>query len=223
MNPKIYIISGLGADERVFQLLDLSAYEVVYIQWIQPHKKEKIEHYAARLLAQINTENPIIIGLSFGGMMAIEISKLIPTQKIILLSSAKTKNEIPPYLKFLGHLGIDYIVPTFFLQQSNNLVNWFFGVRGPFETTLLKQILKDMNPIFFKWAIHQVLHWRNTFIPPGLIHIHGTADRLLPVQFVKADEQIPHGGHFMVLTYATLISARLNTLLSAEMETQKMI
>lgn len=223
MKPKIYIISGLGADKRVFQLLDLSAYEVVYIQWIQPLKKEKIEHYAYRLLAQISSAKPIIIGLSFGGMMAIELSKLIPTQKIILLSSAKTKNEIPTYLRFLGQLGLDYVVPAFLLQQSNSLVNWFFGVRGAFETKLLKQILKDMNPVFLKWAIHQVLHWQNTFIPSNLIHIHGTADRLLPIQFVAADELIPNGGHFMVLTFSTLISTRLNALLSAEIETQKII
>lgn len=213
MKPKIYILSGLGADERVFQLLDFTAFDVVYIQWIRPEKKETMTHYASRLLAQISSPNPIIIGLSFGGMMAIEIAQLIPAKKVILISSAKTKHEIPFYLRFIGHLGLDYVVPAFILQQSNFIVNWFFGVKGPFEKGLLKQILKDMDPVFLKWAIHQVLHWQNEKIPAHLSHIQGTADRLLPARFVKANEYIPGGGHFMVLTYCSNISDRLNAML----------
>jgi pimeloyl-ACP methyl ester carboxylesterase len=220
MRPKIFIISGLGADERVFQLLDLSDYEVVFVEWIKPLHKEKIEHYAARLLTQITSPNPVIIGLSFGGMMAIEISKLIPTKKIILLSSAKTKQEIPFYLKILGNLGLDYIVPSCVLKQSNIIVDWFFGVKGYFEKKLLHQILKDMDSIFLKWSIHQVLHWNNLFVPPNLTHIHGTADRLLPAYFIKANELIPNAGHFMVLTFPTLISARINALLQSEIQSK---
>lgn len=196
---KIYILSGLGADERVFQLLDLSAFDVVFIQWIKPEVKECIQDYAARLLRQIKTENPIIIGLSFGGMMAVEISKLITTQKIILLSSAKGKNEIPFYLKIMGSLGLDRIIPAWVLKQSNPIVNWFFGVSGDFEKDLLKQILKDMEPVFLKWAIHQVLNWQNEFVPQNLIHIHGTNDKLLPFRYVTADYVVRGGGHFMLL------------------------
>ena len=33
------------------------------------------------------SRNPILIGLSFGGMMCIEIAKLIPVEKVILISS----------------------------------------------------------------------------------------------------------------------------------------
>ena len=199
MKPKIYILSGLGADERVFQLLDLSAFDVVFIQWIKPEVKESIQDYAARLLRQIKTENPIIIGLSFGGMMAVELSKLITTQKIILLSSAKGKNEIPFYLKIMGSLGLDRIVPAWVLKQSNSIVNWFFGVSGDFEKDLLKQILKDMEPVFLKWAIHQVLNWQNEFVPQNMIHIHGTNDKLLPFRYVTADYVVRGGGHFMLL------------------------
>lgn len=214
MNPKIYILSGLGADERVFQLLDLSAFDVTFIKWILPDPRDSMEHYAARLLVQITTENPIIMGLSFGGMMAIEIAKIIPTQKIILLSSAKGKNEIPFYLKIIGKLGIDDLVPVVFLKQTNRIVNWFFGVRGVFEKDLLKQILKDMEPAFLKWAIHQVLNWQNEFVPQNIVHVHGTSDKLLPFCFVSADISIKNGGHFMVLHHYKELNKSLKTILS---------
>ena len=36
MAKNIYIISGLGVDERVFQKLDFSDYTTTYIKWILP-------------------------------------------------------------------------------------------------------------------------------------------------------------------------------------------
>jgi pimeloyl-ACP methyl ester carboxylesterase len=217
-NPKVYVLSGLGADERVFQLLDFTGFEVVYVQWITPLPNEKIEAYAARLLQQIDEDHPILIGLSFGGMMSIEIAKLIPTQKIILISSAKTRHEIPFYLKQIGRGHLDNIVPASILKQSNAVVNWFFGVHSAFEKALLQQILKDMEPVFLKWAIHQVLNWQNETIPQNLIHIHGTSDRLLPCRFVKADHLVSGGGHFMVLSHSALVSQLIKTALAASVK-----
>ena len=83
---EIYLLSGLGADERVFDFLDLSQYKVNYIRWIIPLKNELITDYASRLCTQIHSARPLLIGVSFGGMIAIEIGKLIPTEKIILIS-----------------------------------------------------------------------------------------------------------------------------------------
>lgn len=90
MQKKIYLISGLGADERMFQRLNFYNFEPVYLQWISPKKNESISDYAARLKSQITEEKPIIIGLSLGGMMAVEISKQIKTEKVVLISSIKT-------------------------------------------------------------------------------------------------------------------------------------
>lgn len=97
---EIFLISGLGADKRVFDYLDLSEYKAFHIRWIDPHPKESIESYATRLLVQITKQKPVLIGISFGGMMAIEIGKLIDTEKIIIISSAKSKKDIPS-----GYLG----------------------------------------------------------------------------------------------------------------------
>lgn len=82
MKKRIYILNGLGADERVFQLLDFSDFSPIFIQWIIPEQNESIENYASRLLQQIDTPNPLILGLSFGGMMATEISKLIDVENL---------------------------------------------------------------------------------------------------------------------------------------------
>ena len=77
MTKELYIFSGLGADERVFQRLDFPGFSTTFIKWIVPQDKETIENYATRLLDQITTTNPTLIGLSFGGLIAVEVAKQI--------------------------------------------------------------------------------------------------------------------------------------------------
>ena len=140
MTQEIYIISGLGADERVFQKLDFSGFKTTFIKWIVPLDNETIENYATRLLDQITTIKPTIIGLSFGGIVAVEIAKQIDTEKVILIASAKTKNEIPFYYRLAGQMRLHRFLPTSLLKKSNFITNWFFGTNSTFDKQLLKQI-----------------------------------------------------------------------------------
>ena len=112
MNEHIYLISGLGADERVFQNLDFGRLKPKFIKWIEPKDNETIQEYALRLSEQIDTNKPIILGVSFGGMIAIEIAKQIDYQQVILISSAKTKTEIPLIYRISGRLKLHKIIPN---------------------------------------------------------------------------------------------------------------
>ena len=199
MTKKLYIFSGLGADERVFQRLDFSGFTTTFIKWIVPQDKETIENYATRLLDQITTTKPTLIGLSFGGLIAVEIAKQIDTEKVVLISSAKTKNEIPFYYRFAGQLGLHKLLPTRLLKSSNVITNWFFGTSSTFDKQLLKQILIDTDPTFLKWAIDKVANWRNITQTYNIFHIHGTSDRILPLCFVNCHATIKDGGHLMTL------------------------
>ncbi|MBL7997769.1 MAG: alpha/beta hydrolase [Candidatus Kapabacteria bacterium] len=202
MKQELYIFSGLGADERVFQRLDFSGFSVTYIRWITPHSGETIEQYSTRLLEQITSMKPILIGLSFGGLIAIEVAKHIDTEQVILIASAKSKTEIPFYYRVAGLFGLHKLLPLAFLKHSNILTQWFFGARNMFDRQLLQQILKDTEPIFLKWAIDKVVRWTNRPVGKNVFHIHGTSDRILPVMFVSCNVRIKNGGHFMTLTHA---------------------
>lgn len=202
MTKPLYLFSGLGADERVFQRLDLSGFTVVFIKWPVPRDQETMEQYAARLLDQIPTTKPTLIGLSFGGMIAVEVARQIDTEKVILISSAKTKSEIPFYYRLAGKLNLHKLLPAALLKRSNFITDWFFGVNSAFEKQLLKQILADTDPIFLKWAIDKVVKWKNQAQTPNLFHIHGTSDKILPASFVASDAIVKNGGHLMILNKA---------------------
>lgn len=202
LSKQLYILSGLGADERAFQKLDFSGYEAHFIKWLTPYKNESIEAYAFRLVDQIQCRFPVLIGLSFGGLIAIEIAKKIPTEKVILIASAKTRNEVPFYFRLAGNLRLLRILPVRFMMRSNFITNWMFGTENDYEKKFLKQILNDTDPGFFKWAIEQVACWPNRTQLDNIYHIHGTHDRILPHTFVNGDHEISKAGHLMVYNRA---------------------
>lgn len=215
MKKSIFIFSGLGADERVFQKLDLFNFEVIYIKWIIPHTNETIEEYASRLVCQITDKTPILIGLSFGGIMAIEVSKQIETEKIVLISSVKTRKEIPFYFRFAGKLRLHKLLPAKILKSANFMTNWFFGTSSKFDKEILKQILRETEPIFLKWAIDSLLHWSHDGAIENIFHLHGTKDRILPGRYLKCDLLVKGGGHLMVLNKATEVSEIINDQLNS--------
>lgn len=211
---KLYLFSGLGADYRVLQDLDFAGYEVTFIEWIKPFENESIEDYALRLMVQIRVEKPVLIGLSFGGIMAIEVGKLIQTEQIILIASAKTKHEIPFYYRFAGSLKLNKLLPVNLLKQPNFISDWFFGVKSKKDKDLLACILHDTKADFLKWAIDKIVNWQSVSILSNIKHIHGTSDRILPYKFVSADVTIFSGGHFMTTNRAEELTLKIRELLS---------
>lgn len=211
---KVYLISGLGGDERVFSFLDLSFADPVFVPWIRPEKRESLEGYALRLARTIPDPAPVIIGVSFGGMLATEIVKANPAARAILISSNKTAKEFPSYWRVGKYIPLYRWLPGAMAGRLAYGVKWIMGRNGPAQKKLLLEIIREMDIRFVRWAIYAILHWKNQTIPANLVHIHGTNDRLLPHRLVKADFLIKGGNHVMVMDSATEISALLRQLLA---------
>lgn len=204
----IYCFSGLGADKRVFTKLDLQGHEMIFIDWKLPLPTEHLAQYAQRILQEqiLVRENIALLGVSFGGIVAGEVAKSLPTVPLVLVSSLQNATELPFYYRWAGKLYIDVLMPAFVLKQPNFLAYYFFGVAGKEEKRLLRAILKDTNSHFLKWAIRQIITWQGTTPNNPLLHLHGRQDKILPAYFVKKAYIIEQGGHFMVLNKAEEIS-----------------
>ncbi|RYE00031.1 MAG: alpha/beta hydrolase [Sphingobacteriales bacterium] len=212
--PKVYVLSGLGVDHRVFADIDFGDYEIIHIPWLQPQAREPIAAYAARLAALITDDAPTLIGLSFGGIMAREIARIIPCKKIILIASAKNQAELPVIYRLIGKTKLHQLVPGFLFTYSGWLTECFFGVKTEEEKKLLAVILKETDPIFRSWAINALLTWNNKEqAPENTVSIHGSKDRLIPGHNVAADFIVPGAGHFLTLTHAAAISVLLRKVL----------
>ncbi len=199
---KVFLIGGLGADERVFQNLTFPGFEKVFIHWLIPTKNESLEKYSKRLSEQITESNPLILGVSFGGMLAVEMMKFYTSSKVFIVSSAKTSHELPLIYRIIGRLGLLKIVPAKAFTYHTRVIDWFFGVENKWESNLLKSIIQDTNVSFLKWALQQITLWNNQTFTSNLTHIHGDKDRILPIGSSTPNYIIHGGGHFMILNRA---------------------
>ncbi len=208
---KVHFISGLGADERVFEYLSLPGLERIYVKWIIPISGESISQYARRLLPQIDTEGEVIlVGMSFGGLMAQEIAKLIPCKKIILISSVKSEQEYDWKLNMIRYTKVYKLIPTYVVRKASLLVGgYYFSIQNRREAELLREIIRQTDSHFLEWAIGQIMTWKNNASNPNLVHIHGACDRIFPPYKIDRAILIPNAGHFMVVNKCNVLSSSL--------------
>jgi pimeloyl-ACP methyl ester carboxylesterase len=210
----VYFISGLAADRSVFKHIRLpSICKPVFLDWLEPLQKETLVQYALRMAAPIDVNAPFaLVGLSFGGMIAIEIAKTHRPVCTILISSIPSIHQLPAYYKFAGRIRLHQIIPIGFLQNTA-ILKRFFTTETAEDKRMLKALIRKSRPRFVRWALHAILTWRNTEIPKSLVHIHGTKDEILPIRFTKPTHIIRGGGHLMVLNRANEISKILSDVL----------
>lgn len=208
----MYCLCGLGSDERIFSKLEWQQAEVHYLKWLMPEKDESISHYAGRMAEQIEHPNPVLIGVSFGGMMSIEIAKLIPVEKVILISSISNSKQMPLWMRACGKLKLDYLIPKGKLHDLRPLKlfspveNYFLGANTEEEKKLANEYREKVDPNYLKWSIHTILNWQNDWQPASIYHLHGTNDKIFPAAKLTPTHTVNKAGHFMVFQYPRDVS-----------------
>jgi pimeloyl-ACP methyl ester carboxylesterase len=211
---KVYCISGLGADRRVFSKLRFpQQYQVVHLSWIEPEKEEELETYAMRMAEKIDRGEPFILcGLSMGGMVASCIAARLRPTLTILLSSIPVSSELPQIYRLAGTLQLHRILPISFFTSAAMFKRYLTG-ETPADKALIRQMIRDTDEVFIRWAFSAVLRWKFSQRPEPLIHIHGTRDGILPVRHTRPTHFIKGGDHLMVLSRAEEINLLLEKLL----------
>lgn len=208
----IYCISGLGADEMAFSKLKIPDHKLVYLPWLLPNNKESISQYALRMSEGIKEKNPIVMGLSFGGMMCIEISKFLPLEKIILISSIQSAAELPWWMLGAGKLRLNKIISMRSYKILEPIQNMFLGVQSKDEIAMVRSYRKNAPEIYTNWAINEVLNWQNSWQPPVIFHIHGDKDKMFPIKNTSPTHIIKGGGHFMIMNKADAVSKSITAI-----------
>lgn len=200
----VYCLSGLGADRRIFSRISWEGIEVQYLDWLMPLPAESIQDYAGRMCEQVREEEAVLIGVSFGGMMAIEMAKHKHFGKIILVSSVRNRSELPAWMKLTGRLRLQQLMPPDKLlafklaRYVEPLENFFLGAVSQEEKALANAFRREVDKQYLRWAIHQVLEWKNDWEPVNLYHIHGDRDRIFPIGKLRPTHVLKGGTHFMV-------------------------
>ncbi len=219
MNSKtpLYFVPGLAASTKIFEFLqfDKEKYEVYTLEWLVPFSnKETIEDYSKRMAAQIKHENPVLLGVSFGGIMVQEMSKHLKTRSIVLISSVKTNKELPKRLKVIQKTQAYKLFPVKAVQNLDQFSKFLFGDFVQKRIKLYENYLTMKDEKYLIWAIYNVLHWKQTTPLPNTIQIHGTEDYVFPIKHIVKPIKIKGGTHIMILNKAKTISAIIDKELS---------
>lgn len=212
MKKHIYFVPGTAANSKIFERLKFPSdkFELHYLEWLIPLSiNESIENYAQRLCAKVKHSNPILVGVSFGGIMVQEMSKLIPCQKIVIISSVKNKYELSKRLQFIKNSKVYRIAPIQFINSIEKLLTFFYGNKTAKRIEAYRIYLSIRDPLYLKWAIKQALYWKQEKTIPGIIHIHGDKDPIFPITSITSCSTIKGGSHVMILTKAKIISSIL--------------
>jgi pimeloyl-ACP methyl ester carboxylesterase len=214
-NETIYLIPGQGADYRLFQNINLPNYDTIIINYVVPSKNETLPEYAQRISTQIDTTKGFsLIGVSFGGMLCIEISKFLNPEKIIIISSAKGVQEFPWKYKFLNRIRLYKVFGGRFYKVGALIARPIFEPISRKNNQVFKDMIKDKPPKFMTRSIHCIVTWHNTEYPENLTHIHGTKDNTLPYKRIESPITIENGSHLMVFYKADEISEIILSILN---------
>ncbi len=200
--PKIYFLTGQGADERLFKNLNLpDSVDVRHVKYFTPAKGTDMQTYARQLSAQIDTaEAFVLVGVSLGGMLAVEMSQMLHPQKTIIISSAKNRNELPERYTFQRKFKLYGIVFPGLMKAGSRLLQPLVEPDRKREKETFRAMLKAKDPLFLKRTVAMLINWQRTESPPEIIHIHGDNDHTIPIKNVDFDLKIENGSHLMTLT-----------------------
>ncbi len=198
----LYFMPGMAASPKIFEHIKLpeDKFRVHYLEWILPLKNETLQDYAFRMSKHIKHENPVLLGVSFGGILVQEISKFITAKKIIVVSSVKHHSELPRRMQIAKKTKVYKLIPTQLASKIDVFSRYIFGdniINKRLD--LYKMYLSVNDSKYLSWAIEQIINWKQTQETLKVIHIHGEKDEVFPIKNISNCIVVKGGTHIMIL------------------------
>ena len=198
----VYFMPGLAASSTIFENIQLpeDQFEMHFLEWFLPNDKESIESYAQRMTEKIQHEDPVLVGVSFGGVLVQEMAKIIQTRKVIIISSVKSNKEFPSRFKIARNTKAYKLIPTQLLADIEKLVKYAFGDNIVAKRLkLYEKYLSVRDKHYLDWSIETILCWKQKDINESVILIHGDADEVFPIKHIERCIVVKGGTHIMIL------------------------
>ncbi|MCK4562376.1 MAG: alpha/beta hydrolase [Flavobacteriaceae bacterium] len=213
----LYFMPGLAASSKIFEYLNLpnEKFELHFLNWLIPESiDETLDHYVKRLCTSIKHTNPILIGVSFGGIIVQEMSKYVHPEKVILISSIKNNSEKPKRIIFLQKTKFYKLFPANIISKIENFSTFSFNKSIKKKLELYNKYLAVRDKKYLNWAIHNVINWERENNINNILHIHGSDDEIFPIKHIKNSIVIEGGTHAMIITKAKKINTILEEIIT---------
>ena len=192
---------GMAADSAIFEhvFLPEDRFKVHLLEWEMPEPEESLEEYAKRMIKHIHHEEIALIGVSFGGVIVQEMAKFLDVNRLIIISSLKCSDELPPRMKFASKTGLFKMIPTGLATYVDHFEKFAFGDFLKKRAKLYKQYISITDKKYLNWAIKNMVNWRCEKADEKVIHIHGDKDEVFPIKNIKNAIVVKGGTHIMII------------------------
>lgn len=200
-NAPIYLIPGMTSDYPVYSRILPMLPNAFVIDFIQPNPRETLVNYASRMASQLPS-NSFIGGVSFGGIVALEVARILRPRGCIVMSSIRHPSELPPWFRVGRLLG----------GRCCSSVLGMIGFAAAMlpksvctSTTIRATKLAGMSGRWHRWATLAVIDWKpeRSFDVCPVLQIHGTADTTFPIRYTHPDIIVPDGRHALPISHPT--------------------
>ncbi len=194
-----FILPGMGASSKMYSEPHYNnLINVKFLNWPKYKGEETINDIAKSVIAEYQIEfSDIVGGSSLGGIVALEIAKILNLKKALLIGSTNDPIMINKFLKAFGKLA-DYTpinLVQFLTGKSNNdLLNMFAESDSNFIKAMCKALHRWQNPIIIEGQIYQ---------------IHGQHDHVIKPPINNATI-IQDGGHLISITHPNEVACFIN-------------
>jgi pimeloyl-ACP methyl ester carboxylesterase len=202
------MLPGLGADARLLAPQAAAFPGLVVPPWIDPKKSEPLPAYAARLASSLPiTHDTIVGGISFGGMLALEMARHTSPRAVILIASCRHPRAISAAARRFASVGLRLPLPNF-ASRLAPLAIPALGPMGDEERRIILAMVDAVPLSFMRWGGRAILEWEGCeSLPCPVFHIHGRRDRIIPIKAVAPDVTVPGAGHVVNLTHPAAVNA----------------
>lgn len=214
----VYFMPGLAASSSIFERIQLddSVFEICLLEWEIPLPKESLSDYALRITKKIKHSDPVLIGVSFGGILVQEIAKHINARKVIIISSVRSNLEFPKRMKIGKTTKAYKLIPMQLLLNVEKLAKFSFGERINKRIKLYEKFLSVRDINYLQWAVETVIRWDRNQIDEKVVHIHGDQDDVFPIKYIKSCIIVKGGTHIMILNKYKWLNENLPAIILEE-------
>jgi len=211
----VYLMPGMAANASIFENINLPESQFVThtLEWFVPEKGMSLVDYAKKMCEKIEEPDPILLGVSFGGMLVQEMAKIIPVQKIIVVSSVKSKQELPKRMIFAKYTKVHKLLPTGLVNNVELLAKYAFGETVTKRLHLYEKYLSVRDKYYIDWSIDQIVNWNQLVPPKNVVHIQGERDAVFPMVNIKDCITVKNGTHTMIIHRAKWFNEHLPTII----------
>lgn len=207
----------MAASPKIFEFLEFpESIKAHWLSWIPPLENETIKSYAARMCERIEHENPVLLGVSFGGVLVQEMALQIRVRKVIVVSSVKSREELPLTMRLSQKTNAHKLLPLQWVENMESLALFTFGKAIKRRLSMYRRYLSERDVNYLKWSIHTIVNWETPATIKNRIHIHGTEDTVFPIKGIQEPVLKIKGEHAMIITQKVWFNKHLPDIILRE-------